>query len=142
MKYFNFPKKSSFLPFVLSLATIFHVSLGFSQVKPFMQKSSGSSIAISFPTINLSLNNGDQQKSTKIVYFESATLEADPGFDAGAFPDFATFSIHSGKVVSLPLPIQSSNFLIHDLVNELKRNLYEINLKGSFCFLPKNHGLA
>ena len=95
MKYFNFPKKSSFLPFVLSLATIFHVSLGFSQVKPFMQKSSGSSIAISFPTINLSLNNGDQQKSTKIVYFESATLEADPGFDAGAFPDFATFSIHS-----------------------------------------------
>ena len=95
MKYFNFPKKSSFLPFVLSLVTVFYVSLGFSQVKPFMQKSSGSSIAISFPTINLSLNNGDQQKSTKIVYFESATLDSDPGFDAGAFPDFATFSINS-----------------------------------------------
>ena len=75
MKYYNFPKKPSFLPFVLSLVTIFYVSLGFSQVKPFMQKSSVSSGAISFPTINLSLNNGDQEKSTKIVYFEFATLE-------------------------------------------------------------------
>ena len=101
MKYYNFPKKPSFLPFVLSLVTIFYVSLGFSQVKPFMQKSSVSSGAISFPTINLSLNNGDQEKSTKIVYFEFATLELDPGFDAAAFPDASNFAIYS-RIPNLP----------------------------------------
>lgn len=101
MKYFDFPKKTSFFPFVLSLVTIFYVSLGFSQVKPFMQKSSGSSIAISFPTINLSLNNGDQEKSTKIVYFESATLDLDPGYDAAAFPDASNFTIYS-RIPNLP----------------------------------------
>ena len=95
MKYFNFPKKTSFVYMVLSLFTILNVSLGFSQGKPFMQETSDSYRAILVPTINLRLNNGAHQKSTSIVYFESASLELDPGYDSGAFPDGLNFAFHS-----------------------------------------------
>lgn len=95
MKYFNFPKKTSFVNMVSSLFTILNVSLGFSQGKPFMQETSDSYRAILVPTINLRLNNGTQEKSTKIVYSEWATLELDPGYDSGAFPDGLNFGFHS-----------------------------------------------
>lgn len=95
MKCFDFAKKTNFLTVVLALIIILDVSVVFSQGKPFIQELTGSNSSFAYPEIKLRLNNGSQTKSTRIAYLEWATIDLDPGYDAGAFPDFANFAIHS-----------------------------------------------
>ena len=95
MIYYISLKNICFSTFLIFLFTILCSFVGFSQGKPYIQELTGSNSSFAYPEIKLRLNNGSQTKSTRIAYLEWATIDLDPGYDAGAFPDFANFAIHS-----------------------------------------------
>ena len=55
--------------------------------------------ALATPTIDLFVNNGDTEKTTRLKYYETSTLGLDPGYDAAAFEDgIPNFSLNTHLV--------------------------------------------
>jgi len=76
---------------------------------------------LSTPTIDLFVNNGAAEKTTRLKYYDTSTLGLDPGYDAAAFEDgVPDFSLNTHLVANS----EGLNFTLQCLPN----NSYETTI--------------